>query len=264
MKKIKLTINYDGTDFRGFQFQPKLRTVQGEIERSLSILTGEAIRVLGSGRTDAGVHANGQTVVFDTNCLIPPEKYFIAVEQYLPNDISVIKSEEVDSNFHPIRDAKAKKYGYMISGNRIVDVRKKRFCYHLSKPLDVNLMNAACDKLLGEQDFKAFCASGDQNRSTIRTIFQAGVKEYEPREYYFYIIGDGFLYKMVRIIVACLIEVGIKNITVNHFGNIIKKKNRALATITAQPQGLCLEKVWYNKEFLEKELDEQLCIEYNN
>ncbi len=249
MRKIKLVINYDGTDFKGFQYQPDVRTVQGELEKSLCKLTNETIRIIGSSRTDAGVHANGQIISFFTKAVIPSKKYSIALKKYLPKDIAVVDSREVDDDFHPIADAKAKRYGYLISGNRLVDIRQKRFCYHLGEKLDVGKINEACTVLTGTKDFKSFCASGSQSKTTIRTIYHAKMVEYKSNEYNFTIIGNGFLYKMVRIVVGSLIDIGLGKLSINQLENIIQTKDRTLAPITAPSRGLCLEKVWYNKEF---------------
>ncbi len=254
MRKIKLIINYDGTDFNGFQYQPSIRTVQGEIEKSLSLLTKEKIRIIGSSRTDSGVHANGQVVSFDTKSKIPPEKYTIALRKFLPRDINVLRSTEVSKEFFPIGDALAKRYSYFISGNTNVHIRDKRFCYHIGNELDLDRINKACDKLIGTKDFKSFCASGSESKTTVRTIYYAKIEEHYKNEYYFTIVGSGFLYKMVRIIVGSLIKVGIKKLSIEEFENIIKLRDRKLAPITAPSQGLCLEEVYYNKEFLDKYL----------
>jgi tRNA pseudouridine38-40 synthase len=254
MRKIKLIISYDGTDFKGFQYQPEIRTVQGVLEKSLYNLTDENIRIIGSSRTDAGVHANGQVISFDTKALIPPDKYKIALRKYLPADIDVLSSSKASEDFFPIGDAVAKRYSYCISGNRNVHIRNRRFYYHVGKKLDLDRINEACSKLIGTKDFKAFCASGSQSKTTVRTMYYAKIEEHDSNEYYFTIIGSGFLYKMVRIIVACLVKIGLGELTIEQFENIIKKRDRKLAPITAPPQGLCLEEVYYSKEILDKYL----------
>ncbi|MFP4456045.1 MAG: tRNA pseudouridine(38-40) synthase TruA [Clostridia bacterium] len=256
MKKVKLIVNYDGTDFKGFQYQPDIRTVQGVLEEGISKLTNESIRIIGSSRTDAGVHANGQVITFWTDSSIPEDKYSVALKKHLPEDIDVIKSVRAADDFHPIANAYAKRYSYLISGNKYVDIRKKRFCYHLGQKLDIIRINEACSVLIGTKDFKSFCASGSQSKTTVRTIYSAKIIEDKPNEYNFTIIGNGFLYKMVRIIVGSLIEVGLGKLSANELEDIIKVKDRKLAPMTAPSQGLCLDKVWYSKEFLPKELDE--------
>lgn len=256
--KVKLLLSYDGTDFRGFQYQPQIRTVQGVLEQALGSLTNETIRITGCSRTDSGVHANYQVVTFETCSKIPPDKFYIAIRAFLPPDIDVYSSTEVSEQFHPSRDALAKMYSYSITCEEILDIRKKRYVYRIDKLPDLARMQEACQLIIGRKDFKSFCASGSQVKTTTRTIYDCRIEEVTNRNYVLRIVGDGFLYKMVRIIVGLILEIGIGNLTTQNLEKIISMKDRTKAPYTAPPWGLCLEKVWYSKENLENCLTKEL------
>ncbi len=254
MSVIKIELSYDGTDFSGFQFQPDTRTVQGTLEQSISKLTQENVKICGCSRTDSGVHANNQVAIFETSASIPPNKFHLALKSYLPNDIEVYSSCEVDKDFHPSRDAIAKKYTYLFSTNDFLDIRQKRYWCHVRHKLNIEDMQEGCQLIVGKKDFKSFCAAGSQVKTTVRQVYACNIENLSKNNFKFTIIGDGFLYKMVRIIVGTLIEIGTGNISVNDLQEIIASKDRKKAPYTAPPHGLCLEKVWYNKEILQKNL----------
>ena len=244
MKNIKLTIEYDGSHYAGWQRQPNAVTVQQKIEEALKKLTGEKIRVTGSGRTDSGVHARGQAANFLTNSSIPPEKFSYALNSLLPRDIRIVCSREVDGSFHARFSATGKRYKYSLIVCPHGTAIGYQYLHHVRVPLDIAAMREAVGYFSGTHDFAAFMAAGSPVRSTVRTIYDARL-EWDDPFLYFIVKGDGFLYNMVRIMVGTLIEVGIGKIDPLAIPDILRSRDRRKAGPTAPPQGLSLEEVYY-------------------
>jgi len=247
VQTIKLTIQYDGTGFNGWQIQtkqPSSRTVQFEVEKALAVLTGEMIKVTAAGRTDAGVHARGQIISFSTGSSIPVDRYPAALNGILANDIVVVNSEHVTEDFHARYWVKEKTYVYRIMNSKFPDVFNQRYVYHIRSKLDVGQMVLAARAFEGNHDFSSFCASGSSVKSFDRRITSCKIIE-EKEMVTLEITADGFLYNMVRIIAGILIEVGLRKRPPADIDRIIKAKDRKAAGHTAPPHGLTLEKVYY-------------------
>ena len=239
LRRIMLTVSYDGTNYHGWQYQPGSITVEQVLNEALSELTGEAIEVSGSSRTDAGVHALGNLCVFDTYSRIPAEKFPYALNQRLPEDIRIQKGEDVADDFHPRFVETRKTYEYRILNTKFEIPLKRINTYHYYIPLDENKMNAAGKYLIGEHDFTSFCSVNAQSETRVRTITDLSVVR-EGDEIVIRVTGNGFLYNMVRIIAGTLIDVGRGQIEVDSLPNIIEAKDRAKSGPTAPPQGLTL------------------------
>jgi len=244
MRNIKLTIEYDGKTFNGWQKQPNKLNIQGEIEAVIEEITGEKVELNASGRTDAGVHSFGQVANFKTNSTIPIEKIPIAINSKLKKSIVIKTDEEVNEMFHSRYNCKQKTYRYVINNSEILSAIYRNLEYHVSQKLDVNLMKKAIKYFEGEHDFAGFKASGTSSKSSIRTIYNAEIKE-ENSRVCIYLTGNGFLYNMVRIISGTLVEVGLGKIKPEEIPNIIESKDRQKAGKTLPPQGLYLMKVDY-------------------
>ena len=244
MNNIKLTIEYDGTNYYGWQKQKEMKTVQGEIEEAILLVTKEKCEVIGSSRTDAGVHARGFVANFKTNSKVPPERFREALNVKLPNDIVVIKSEKVEDNFHARYNAKGKTYQYYILNDDIPSALMRNQLYHYKYDLDVESMKEAAKYFIGTHDFAAFKTQGSSVKGTVRTIFDVKVEKIE-KTIRISVSGDGFLYNMVRIIVGTLIRVGRNKIPASSIIDIINKKDRALAGDCVPPNGLVLKEVYY-------------------
>lgn len=248
--RYKMIMSYDGHLFHGFQIQPNARTVQGEIEKGLMKMTkGQRVIVHGSGRTDAGVHGIGQVIHFDyPGRVIEAPKMLMALNSLMPLDIVFTDCEIVDENFHVQYSAKAKWYRYRISTDRFVNPFKRFYTGSCPFPLDIAKMQQALPDLLGEHDFTSFAASGGQIIDKVRTIYYVKLTE-DPdnHEIIFDIIGSGFLYNMVRIIVGTLLEIGRGVRPADDFPRIIAKKDRQEVRETAPASGLYLYKVFYEE-----------------
>lgn len=242
MKRVMLTVSYDGTDYHGWQYQPNGRTIEEVLNRELSRILGEEIRVHGTSRTDAGVHASGNLCVFDTETRIPPEKICYAVNQSLPDDIVVQDSREVPLDFHPRKWVSFKTYEYTIVNRRFPDPLLRRYACCIYTPLDAEKMDEAGQCLVGEHDFASFCASGSSAETTVREILALSVTR-EGETIHLRVTGTGFLYNMVRIIAGTLIQVGSGQIQPRQMTDILAAKDRRKAGPTAPPQGLCLRKI---------------------
>lgn len=247
MRNIRLTIEYDGKDFNGWQKQPNKLNIQGEIERAIELITGEEnIDLIASGRTDAGVHAIGQVANFKTNNeSIPIEKFAIALNTKLKRSIRIKKAEEVDERFHSRYTCKRKTYRYIINNTECESAICRNFEYHMPIKLDIKAMQIAVKYFEGEHDFKAFKASGTSSKSSVRKIYLAEVKKADEGRIYIELTGNGFLYNMVRIIAGTLIDVGIGKTKPEQIEEIIKKGDRKLAGKTLPPNGLFLLNVEY-------------------
>jgi len=257
MKNILLTIEYDGTNFCGWQRQPDQRSVQGELERVLSIICNQTIQINGTSRTDAGVHAYGQRASFKGDYGIPVERIQLAANNLLAGDVRIKEVKEMPLDFHARFDAAGKKYIYKIKNSSEVDVFDRNYSYHITKPLNIENMKEAASFITGTHDFKSFqAAGGKEMETTVRTIYGlklcSEVINAKQHENYrnsitIEVIGDGFLYNMVRIIAGTLVDVGMGKIDLLKIPLIIKSKNRQLAGHTAPPQGLYLAEIYYNK-----------------
>ena len=211
--KIKLTVSYDGTNYCGWQVQPNADTVQERIEHAVFSVTGEKVRVTGSGRTDSGVHAKGQVAHFTVQKdSVSGERFARALNAYLPSDIRVIKSQQVSEDFDACRTAKKKTYKYSIYLAETELPLKEKYAVWQDRSLDIESIKECATVFLGEHDFKGFCASGSSIKTTVRTIYGLDV-DFNGEDLTFTITGNGFLYNMVRIIVGTLIKVGEGNAT---------------------------------------------------
>ena len=244
MKNIKLTIEYDGSNYFGWQKQNNKETVQETIERAILAVTGEKINLTGSSRTDTGVHAKGMVANFKTNTSIPPNKIKFALNNKLPDDIVIINSEEVSEDFHSRYNSKGKTYCYTIINRRDRLALGRNYAYQFKWDLDIERMKSACKYFLGEHDFCAFMSSGSSVKTTVRTINELYI-ENNKDEIKIFISANGFLYNMVRIIVGTLIMVGIGKISDKDIINIIESKDRTKAGACVPANGLTLEKVYY-------------------
>ncbi len=241
MKRVKLVVAYDGTDFRGWQLQPKVRTVEGELNRALSGLLREEIQVTGASRTDSGVHALCNVAVFDTGSPIPPAKLSWALNQRLPEDVRVQDSCEVAADFHPRRCPSRKTYEYRILNSRFPLPTRRRYAHFTYVPLNVEKMRQAAAYLVGEHDFASFCAAASTAETSVRTIHGLSV-EREGEEILIRVCGSGFLYNMVRIIAGTLMEAGRGHIEPWQMADILNARDRQAAGPTAPACGLTLVK----------------------
>lgn len=245
MKRIRLWVSYDGTDYRGWQLQPGEPTIEGHLNRALSELFQTPVQVIGASRTDSGVHAKSNVAVFDTDTRMPADKICYAVNQRLPEDIRVWKSEEVPSDFHPRHCDVNKTYEYRIHQARIPDPMKTRYAFHTYLPLDVEKMKEAAEDLVGMHDFASFCAAGSQAATTVRCILSAEVFKESEDMIVIRVCGTGFLYNMVRIIAGTLLEIGAGRKSPDAIPEILECTDRSKAGQTAPPQGLCLMEIQY-------------------
>lgn len=244
MKRIKLTIAYDGTNYCGWQVQPNGITIEEVINKELSKLTGESIQVIGASRTDSGVHAKGNVAVFDTETTIPAEKLSMALNQRLPEDIVIVKSEEVPLDFHPRYCNCSKTYEYHIINTRIPIPTERLTHYFVSYSLDFDKMRQAASYLVGEHDFASFCNIKSEVENTVRTITALDILT-EGNRVTIRITGNGFLYNMVRIIVGTLIRVGRGFYEPEKVKEILEAKDRKAAGVTAPAHGLMLMEIQY-------------------
>ena len=245
MRNIKLTIEYDGKCYNGWQKQPDKLNIQGEIEKAIYNITKEKVELIGSGRTDAGVHALGQVANFKTNSNIPIEKIPLAINSQLKSSIIIKSAEEVDERFHSRYNAKHKTYRYIINNSKTGTALYRNLQYCFPIKLDVEKMKEASKFFEGEHDFKAFKASGTSSKSSVRTIYKAEVIEMPNNRIHIELTGNGFLYNMVRIIAGTLVDVGVGKIEPEDIEKIIESKDRNLAGKTLQPNGLYLVNVEY-------------------
>ncbi len=247
MKRVKMTVAYDGTNYHGWQLQPNGVTIEEVLNRHLSELLKEPIMVIGASRTDSGVHARGNVAIFDTENRMPADKICFALNQRLPEDIRVQSSEEVAPDWHPRKANCTKTYEYKILNCRIpmpLERLYAHFCYH---PLDVEKMRQAAKYIVGEHDFKSFCTVRTQAEETVRTIYQLDVEK-EGDMITIRISGSGFLYNMVRIIAGTLMKVGMGIYPPEHVERIIDARDRQQAGQTALARGLTLISLDYETE----------------
>lgn len=258
MKRVMLTVAYDGTAYSGWQLQPNAETIESVLNRCLSELTGKAVEVIGASRTDSGVHALGNVAVFDTTSPIPADKFSYALNQRLPEDIRIRGSREVAADFHPRHLESIKTYEYRICNAAFPLPTKRLYAHFTYVPLDVSLMKKAAAYLVGEHDFKSFCSVDTQAKTTVRRIEEIQVWEETgaEREIVIRVRGRGFLYNMVRIIAGTLMEVGRGQIPPEQMEEILLACDRQKAGPTAPACGLTL--IGYDfldNDFLEKPVD---------
>ena len=237
MRNIKLTIEYDGKDFNGWQKQPTKLNIQGEIERAIEQITGEKVDLIASGRTDAGVHSLGQIANFKTESKLPIEKFPVALNSKLKKSIRI-------ENFHSRYSCKQKTYRYIINNSKEGSAIYRNLEYHMPIKLDIKSMEKAIKYFEGEHDFKGFKASGTSSKNSVRKIYKAEIKKDGDR-ILIELTGSGFLYNMVRIIAGTIVEVGLGKIKPEDIPDIIESKDRTKAGKTLPPYALYLVKVEY-------------------
>lgn len=272
MRRIMLTVAFDGTNYSGWQIQPNKETIEGVLNRELSRLLNEEIKVVGASRTDSGVHAEGAVCVFDTESKIPGDKFSYAINQKLPEDIRIRNSKEVDITFHPRRVNSRKTYRYRIRHDEFPNPLDARYTYHVYTKLDIEAMRRACEFIKGKHDFKSFCSVHTDVDTTVRTVYdvhidvtpdkkllqmsglmksagesgamrsggESAAGRIRPEIIDIYVTGNGFLYNMVRIIAGTLIEVGHGKIKPEEIPAIIEACDREKAGPTAPAKGLTL------------------------
>jgi len=244
MRTIKLTLEYDGTAFAGWQIQPRKRTVQGTIQDVLQRITREDVKLVGASRTDAGVHALGQVAHFRTKSRIRPEKFFIALNGLLPPQISIKSVEEVSADFHAIRSAKAKTYRYVIWNAKSRSALERLRAWHVWNPLHLAAMKRAAACLVGRHDFTAFRGAQSDTKTSVRCVERMTIQK-KGLEVLIEITGEGFLKYMVRNIVGTLVDVGKGKITPKDFREILGSRDRKKAGATAPAFGLTLVSIRY-------------------
>jgi tRNA pseudouridine38-40 synthase len=247
MPRIKLVIEYDGSQYHGMQRQDNAPTVQAELEKQIHRLTGETISILAAGRTDAGVHALGQVIAFNTASSIPPDRWSLALNSFLPEDIRVLSSRLVSPVFHPQFHAASKCYAYRLYRQQTGAVFYRRYALCTAEPLNIGLMRQACQSIQGRHNFQSFCASGSGAKTFERAVSACRLQEMGAL-WQLEIEADGFLYNMVRIIMGTLLEVGRERIPAEAMKTIIQSRNRSLAGPTAPGHGLYLVRVCYPPE----------------
>lgn len=245
MRNIKITIEYDGSRYKGFQrLKDNDNTIQGKIEAVLSKMADEKIEIIGSGRTDMGVHAYNQVANFKTNSILSVKKINDYLNNYLPEDIVIKNVEEVDERFHSRYNVKQKVYLYKINNSKTQDVFLRKYSTYIEKPLDIELMKKASEYLVGEHDFTSFASSKSKKKSNIRNIHSITINKNKDMIDVF-VEGNGFLYNMVRIIAGALIDVGLHKKTPEDIKLMLDKKDRSKASDTAPAKGLYLYSVKY-------------------
>lgn len=247
MKRVRLTVAYDGTNYAGWQVQPNALTVQEVLDQCLSDLLQTPVHTIGASRTDAGVHALGNIAVFDTKARMPADKYAFALNTRLPEDIRIQKSEEVALDFHPRFCNTIKTYEYRILNRTFPDPTRRFNSVHIYGKLDLDGMQRAAACLEGTHDFKSFATENPQVTDTVRAIYETRLWKEEDM-IRFQITGNGFLYNMVRIIVGTLLEVGKGTIPVEDIPLILAARDRTKAGPTARAKGLTLLKIRYPDE----------------
>ncbi|MFI3200487.1 MAG: tRNA pseudouridine(38-40) synthase TruA [Eubacteriales bacterium] len=246
MKRIKLVVAYDGTNYCGWQIQPNGITIEAELNKHLSNLLQEKIKVIGASRTDSGVHARGNVAIFDTNTTISPKKIAYALNHRLPEDIRVQQSNQVADDFHPRRCYSVKTYHYNIESNPIPLPTNRFYSYFTYYQLNIEHMRQASRYLVGEHDFKSFCASGSSVESTVRTITDIQIME-KDTVITIQVSGTGFLYNMVRIIAGTLYQVGQGKLGITQVKDILESCYREKAGPTLPAKGLMLYELQYEE-----------------
>jgi tRNA pseudouridine38-40 synthase len=245
MPKIKLVLEYDGTDYVGWQVQANGRSIEACVQVALEKLLGEKVQLQGATRTDSGVHALGQVACFTTSRVLPMKAYWMGLTDLLPRDIAVVEASEVAEGFDPRRDSKGKRYRYLISNRKARSPIRRRSHWEVFHPLDIQAMQRGAESLLGEHDFSAFQAADCQAGHPRRTVRSLKVEQGADDEVAIFIEGTAFLKHMVRNIVGSLVEVGRGRRPPEWIGEVLRSRDRTLAGPTAPPHGLTLLQVIY-------------------
>jgi tRNA pseudouridine38-40 synthase len=245
MENFRLIVEYDGTAYHGWQRQRTDRTIQGEIEKALATMTEKSVSLAGSGRTDAGVHAIGQTASFSSDAGLSPDIYLKGLNSLLPDDILIRACESVDPAFHARYHARSKIYQYRILNRDMPSVMERHYVWHIRRRLNVEAMQKAALYFVGEHDFKAFQGTGSSRTSTVRHVIRAGLRQTKDGQILFDIEAQGFLRYMVRNIVGTLVDVGNGRILGEDVNRILLSRDRNRAGATAPARGLFLMKVNY-------------------
>jgi tRNA pseudouridine38-40 synthase len=245
MRNIKLLIEYDGSRYHGWQIQPNGITVQEVLQKKLAIMTRERVRLIGSGRTDAGVHALGQVANFQTSASIPLKGFHRGLNSLLPSDIIIKSVEEAAPDFNAQLLARRKTYLYVILNREVPSAMHRNYSWHYPLPLDPDTMQEAAQRLVGEKNFASFQAADADTSNPVREVFRADWFVGKAPFLCFAIEAGGFLKQMVRNIVGTLVDVGRGKISIGEFERILKAEDRRQARMTAPPQGLFLVKVEY-------------------
>ncbi len=250
--KIVLIVEYDGTNYHGFQLQANQPTIQGEIEEALYKLTGERTRIIAASRTDAGVHARGQVVSFRTKSSLAAATFIKGLNHYLPKDIAVKGAHIVADSFNARRDALSREYNYYILNSHTRSPLRQSFCYLVTGELNIEAMNEACRALIGKHDLASFASDlGVVIKNTVRTVYRAEIEK-DDELAIFNMVANSFLPHQVRNTVGALIRVGLGKMTVDDFHSIIKSGKRGLAGPAAPACGLCLIRINYPQPFEEE------------
>ncbi len=244
MQRIKLTIQYDGTNFVGWQKQKNGRSVQEEIEKAIQKVTGEQVILTGSSRTDAKVHALGQVAHFDLYGDFPAERLLFALNDALCEDVRIVDSKRVGNDFNARFDVKKKTYKYCLQLGQVQNPIKRNYAGHTNYVLNFEQMQKCADVLIGKYNFKGFCSSQAQVKNFERTILKIKITKNKDL-IYFEFTGDGFLQHMVRILVGTLVDVGRGKLSIADVENALKFGDRKKAGKTMSPQGLCLMKIYF-------------------
>ena len=263
LRRIRLRVAYDGTNYNGWQYQPNGTTIEEVLNEALSNLTGEKVRVAGASRTDAGVHALCNYAVFDTGMRMPASKFAYALNQRLPEDIRIRRSEEVCAGWHPRSAKSIKTYEYRILNEEFPNPLERLYAHFTYLSLDEGKMRQAAAFLVGEHDFKSFCSLHAQVETTVRTITELTVKRQGSR-IVIRVSGTGFLYNMVRIIAGTLMEIGAGKYPPGRMREILEACDRSAAGPTAPARGLTLTEYRFLDFFSEKEIDTRGSVSYNN
>jgi len=245
MRKIKIILEYDGAQYFGWQRQNGHRSVQETLEEKIKVITKEAVTVIGSGRTDTGVHAMNQVAHFKMENEIREDDLLYALNSVLPNDIVIRKLEEVDPSFHARFDVKAKKYLYQIWNSQTNTAIHRHYCWYIRKELDIDQMRKASAYLTGTHDFKAFCGTGSKVKDYIRTVQHIEIEKEDRGMILITITANGFLRHMVRNIVGTLVDAGKNKLSPEDVKTILDSQDRTKAGMTAPARGLFLVEVHY-------------------
>ncbi len=245
MKNYRITVQYDGTKYNGWQRQGNTaNTIQGKIENILEKMTGHSVEIHGSGRTDKGVHAKGQVASFKISTEKSDDEILEYINTYLPEDIAVTEVRMVDERFHARLNAVRKTYVYRIHNSSVPNVFEHRFMHTVENSLDITAMKVAAKEFLGEHDFEGFSSVKRSKKSTVRTIYSVGVERFGD-DIVFAVTGSGFLYNMVRIMSGTLVEIGLGKRNIDTIAEVFETKNRQLAGETLPGKGLTLLSVEY-------------------
>ena len=253
MRRVHLTVAYDGTGYHGWQFQPELLTVQGELQKALGGVLGEEVSIDGASRTDAGVHARGQSCAFTTATSVPTDKLPIVANRELPADIRVVEARDAEAEFQPRYDSLGKHYHYTFAIAEIDDVFSGRYVSRVRGLLDIPAMLAAAGGFEGEHDFACLQNSSEEKSvTTVRRLFHVGIESPADSLVRIHVVGNAFLYNMVRVLAGTLLEVGQGRRAPGTIVEALGSGQRSQAGCTAPPSGLCLDAVFFSQGDLEE------------